>query len=98
MFFFFPKSPLQRSYTTPRPHKLLTIAPEYVNVQLLKEVHDEGVDLWQQPHEEDDGKTQSEDCRQTQKTTILLNVRRFIKDGDGSDDDRSPGAGCSLIT
>lgn len=36
-----------------------------MDVQLLKEVHNKCVDLWQQPHEEDDGKTQSEDCRET---------------------------------
>lgn len=46
-------------------YKSLTIAPEHMDVQLLKEVHDERVDLWQQPHEEDEGKTQSEDCRET---------------------------------
>ena len=44
--------------------KSLTVAPEHMDVQLLKEVHDERVDLWQQPHEEDDGKAQSEDCRE----------------------------------
>lgn len=44
--------------------KSLTIAPEHMDVQLLKDVHDECVDLWQQPHEEDDGKTKSEDCRE----------------------------------
>lgn len=36
-----------------------------MDVQLLEEVHDERVDLWQQPHEEDEGKTQSEDCGET---------------------------------
>lgn len=41
----------------------LTVAPKDVDVQLLKEVHDEGVDLRQQPHEEDDGEAESEDCR-----------------------------------
>lgn len=46
-------------------YKSLTIAPEHMDVQLLKEVHDERVDLWQQPHKEDDGKTQSEDCSET---------------------------------
>lgn len=46
-------------------YKPLTVAPEHMDVQLLKEVHDERVDLWQQPDEEDDGKTQSEDCRET---------------------------------
>ncbi len=45
-------------------YKSLTIAPKHMDVQLLKEVHDECVDLWQQPHEEDDGKAQSEDCRE----------------------------------
>ena len=43
----------------------LTVAPEHVDVQLLEDVHDEGVDLRQQPHEEDDGETQSEHCRDT---------------------------------
>lgn len=37
-----------------------------MDVQLLEEVHDECVDLWQQPHKEDDGKKQSEDCREKQ--------------------------------
>lgn len=45
-------------------YKSLTIAPEHMDVQLLKQIHDECVDLWQQPDEEDDGKTQSEDCRE----------------------------------
>lgn len=46
-------------------YKSLTIAPEHMDVQLLEEVHDERVDLWQQAHEEDDGKTESENCRET---------------------------------
>lgn len=46
-------------------YKSLTVAPEHMDVQLFEEVHDERVDLWQQPHEEDDGKTQSENCRET---------------------------------
>lgn len=43
----------------------LTVAPEHMDVQLLEEVHDERVDLRQQPHEEDDGEAQGEDCRRT---------------------------------
>lgn len=46
-------------------YESLTVAPEHMDVQLLKDVHDERVDLWQQPHEEDDGETQSEDCGET---------------------------------
>lgn len=46
-------------------YESLTIAPEHMDVQLLKEVHDKCVDLRQQPHEEDDRKTQSENCRET---------------------------------
>lgn len=45
--------------------KSLTVAPEHMDVQLLEEVHDERVDLWQQSHEEHDGETQGEDCRET---------------------------------
>lgn len=37
-----------------------------MDVQLLEEIHDKRVDLWQQPHKEDDGKTQSKDCREKQ--------------------------------
>lgn len=37
-----------------------------MDVQLLEEIHDERVDLWQQSHKEDDGKTQSKDCREKQ--------------------------------
>lgn len=33
-----------------------------MDVQLLEEVHDKGVDLRQQTHEEDDGEAQREDC------------------------------------
>lgn len=43
----------------------LTVAPEHMDVQLLEEVHDERVDLRQQPHEEDDGEAQGEDCGRT---------------------------------
>lgn len=43
----------------------LTVAPEHVDVQLLEEVHDEGVDLRQQSHEEDDGEAEGEDCAGT---------------------------------
>lgn len=50
-------------------YESLTIAPEHMDVQLLKEVHDERVDLWQQPHKEDDGKTQSEYCRENHNGT-----------------------------
>lgn len=53
---------------TLRGYESLTVAPEHMDVQLLKDVHDERVDLWQQPHEEDDGETQSEDCRETNAT------------------------------
>lgn len=52
-----------------RVYESLTIAPEHMDVQLLKEVHDERVDLRQQPHKEDDGKTQSEYCRENHKGT-----------------------------
>lgn len=52
-----------------RVYESLTVAPEHMDVQLLKEVHDECVDLWQQPHKEDDGKTQSEYCRENHKGT-----------------------------
>lgn len=45
----------------------LTVAPKHVDVQLLEEVHDERVDLWQQPHEEDDGEAEGKDCRGTHK-------------------------------
>lgn len=55
--------PLQRS------SEPLTVAPEHMDVQLLKEVHDERVDLWQQSHEEDDGEAESKDCRRTHKGT-----------------------------
>lgn len=41
----------------------LTVASEHVDVELLEQVHDEGVDLRQQPHEEDEGEAQGEDCR-----------------------------------
>lgn len=50
-----------------------------MDVQLFEEVHDECVDLWQQPHEEDNGKTQSEDCREThtRKCDTLVSLYRF---------------------
>ena len=54
--------------------ELLTVAPEHMDVQLLKEIHDKRVDLWQQPHEEDDGKTQSEDCREANTRVTVLSV------------------------
>lgn len=38
-----------------------------MDVQLLKQVHDKRVDLWQQPNEEDDGETEGEDCGEKQK-------------------------------
>lgn len=59
----------------------LTVAPEDVDVQLLKEVHDEGVDLRQQPHEEDDGEAESEDCGGTHTST----------ETDGARDSSYPG-------
>lgn len=55
----------------------LTVTPEHMDVQLLKEIHDKRVDLWQQTHEEDDGKTQDEDCGETHTHTtgqLLLSV------------------------
>lgn len=53
-------------------YESLTVAPEHMDVQLLKDIHDERVDLWQQPHEEDDGKTQSEDCRETNTRCCIV--------------------------
>lgn len=51
-----------------------------MDVQLLEEVHDKCVDLWQKPHEEDDGKTQSKDCeRETQGDRVTKsNTGQFI--------------------
>lgn len=48
-------------------YESLTVSPKHMDVQLLKEIHDKRVDLWQQPHKEDDRKTQSEDCRERHK-------------------------------
>lgn len=50
-----------------------------MNVQLLKEVQNERIDLRKQPHEEDDGKTHSEDCMKTQKLKMRekLNIHVY---------------------
>lgn len=81
----------------------LTVAPEDVDVQLLKEVHDEGVDLRQQPHEEDDGEAESEDCggdTQARKrmergiqVTRKIPTRASVGGGGRLTDDQVPGRG-----
>lgn len=49
-------------FTSPnvKIHTSFTISSEDVNVKLLKQVHDESVNLREQPDEEDDGKAQGE--------------------------------------
>lgn len=44
-----------------------TISSEDMNVKLLKQVHDESVNLGEQPNEEDDGKAQGENWRERER-------------------------------
>lgn len=45
----------------------LTVPPEHVDIQLFKEVHEEGVDLGEEAREEHDRKAQSEHYGQTNR-------------------------------
>ncbi len=49
-----------------------TISSEDVNVKLLKQVHDESVNLRKQPNEEDDGKAQGENWREREKEREIM--------------------------
>lgn len=50
----------------------LTVSSEHMDVQLLKQVHDERVDLRQQPNKEDDGEAESKDCIRNGERTKTL--------------------------
>lgn len=49
-----------------------TISSEDMNVKLLKQVHDESVNLRKQPNEEDDGKAQGENWREREKEREIM--------------------------